>query len=559
MYKLILADDEQEARKGIIERIAWSDHGFELVGEAENGREAYEMAEMTIPDIVITDIRMPFMDGLELATALKKRFPTIRIIILTAYDEFEYAQRAIKLDVAEYVLKPISSKELIEVLLKVKNEIENEKAQRENIQLLTEQYKRALPVLREKYLSSVITGSVPGEHICTRASELGLNLHGKMFVVAVVGIDQTCFDIGNDYKHNGVFEKKNIRYVEDLALPNIAVYNLCKEIAGKEGLAIPFLHDDYVCIIFIFKTNDIQGTFENAFKILEEIRLTTEKYLNYTVTIGLGSFCNHIAMISKSYKNAVSALEYRLIQGSNRIIFIEDIECFHMDKLIFDDNDERALVFSIKLSSENEAKLIIEALFLKIIESKASFKDFQIFLMEILIAIIKASKNLDIDMDRIFGQNRNLFVEMYKFKDINEAKEWFIGICLEVMKWIRIEKRNTCKQLVKQAKEYIHENYDEHDITIERVAKHIHISPSYFSAIFKKETKETYVNYLVNVRMTEAKLLLKNTSLRTLDIAERVGYQDSSYFSYVFKKHCGVSPSLYRNSHLTAKMQQVKE
>lgn len=550
MYKLILADDEQEARKGILEKIAWNELGFEIAGEAENGKEAYEIAETTIPDIVITDIRMPFMDGLELAAALKKRFPTIRIVILTAYDEFEYAQKAIKLDIAEYVLKPVSAKELIDVLLKVKKEIENEKAQRENIQLLTEQYKRALPVLKEKFLSSVITGGVPGDQINIRASELGLDLDGKQYVVAVVGLDQTCFAIGNDNQSIGLNEKKNIRYVEDLALPNIAVYNLCREITAKDNLAIPFLHNDCVCLMFIHKTYDIQGFFESTFKILDEIRLTTEKFTNYTVTIGLGSFCDDIALISKSYKNAVSALEYRLIQGCNRIIFIEDVERLRVDRLLLDENDERALISSIKLSAENEVKLLIDTIFLKVIESKASFKDFQIFLMEILIAIIKSSKSHDIELDRIFGSSRNLFIEMYKFKDIHEAKEWLIGVCLEVMKWIRVEKRNTCKQLVKQAKEYIREKYNENNMTIEKVAKHIHISPSYFSAIFKKETKETFINYLVNTRMTEAKLLLKNTSLRTLDIAEKVGYQDSSYFSYVFKKHCGISPTAYRNNSL---------
>jgi two-component system response regulator YesN len=557
MYKLILADDEQEARKGIIEKIAWSELGFEVAGEAENGREAYDLAEITVPDIVITDIRMPFMDGLELAAALKNRFPTIRIIILTAYDEFEYAQRAIKIDIAEYVLKPVSSNELIEVLLKVKHEIDNEKAQRENNQILLEQFKRALPVLKEKYLSSVITGSVPGEQISIRASELGLDLNGKQFVVAVVGLDQTCFTIGNDNQLMGLYDKKNIRYVEDLALPNMAVFNLCMEIAAKDSLAIPFLHNDCVCLILAYKTNDIQGFVESTFKILDEIRLTIEKFLNFTVTIGLGSFCDEIAMISKSYKNAVSALEYRLIHGCNRIIFIEDIECLHMDKLIFDDHDERALTSSIKLGDDNEVKFIIDALFENVNKAKASFKDFQIFLMEILIVIIKSSKSHDIEMDRIFGSNRNLFVEMYKFRDINEAKEWLIGICSEVMKRIRAEKGNTCRHLVKKAKEFIHENYYDNDLTIEKVAKHIHISPSYFSAIFKKETKETFVNYLVNVRMTEAKLLLRTTEMKTLEIAERVGYLEPSYFSYVFKKHCGISPSLYRNSHLTAKMQQV--
>jgi len=552
MYKLILVDDELEVRKAIADIVPWNELGFEIAGVAENGKEAYEMAEITIPDIVITDIRMPFMDGLELANALKKRFPTIRIVILTAYDEFDYAQQAIKLNVAEYVLKPASSKDLIDILLKVKNDIDREKAQREDVQQLIEQYKKALPVLRENFLSSLITGNIPHGQVYKRATELDLDMNGDTYAVAVIALDKISSGMSNNNRYSVTYETNVERYVEDLALPSMAVFNLCKEIAKKDAKVIPFFHNDSICLIIIHKANDKHEVLDYTFSVLEEIRLSAEKYLRFTITIGLGNISYDISAVSDSYKNALSALDYRLLQGDNRIIFIEDIECLQKNRFLFDENSERALITSIKTGSEKDAERLIEDMFTDITELKVSFKDFQIFLMEILIAIIKASKSLDVDPDAIFGANWNMFAEMQKFKDILEAKKWLKGVYLEIIKRVRLEKGNACKQLVKLAKEYLHGNFNNHDLTIEKVAKHIHISPSYFSAIFKKETKETFVNYLVNIRLTEAKSLLKNTNLKTLDIADRVGYSDPSYFSYVFKKHCGISPSTYRSNTASA-------
>ncbi|BCG59850.1 hypothetical protein PUR_32750 [Paenibacillus sp. URB8-2] len=155
MYKLILAEDEEDVREGIIGQIDWERYGFEVIDHAENGKEAAELIDRVLPDVVVTDIQMPFMNGLQLAEYIRSRHPGTKIIILTGYDEFEYAQRAIKLQIDEYILKPFSSQELIDVLLKVKGTIEAEIAEKENIHVLSEHYRKSLPVLRRPLKKSV--------------------------------------------------------------------------------------------------------------------------------------------------------------------------------------------------------------------------------------------------------------------------------------------------------------------------------------------------------------------------------------------------------------------
>jgi len=155
MYKLILVDDEEDVREGVSQEIDWHAYGFAVLAKAENGKEALDLVERLRPDVVVTDIRMPFMDGLQLAEAVRRQFPATRIIILTGFDEFEYAQKAVKLYIDEYVLKPFSAVELIDALVKVKNRMDEEAAHRENNQLLRESYRKSLPVLREVFLSSL--------------------------------------------------------------------------------------------------------------------------------------------------------------------------------------------------------------------------------------------------------------------------------------------------------------------------------------------------------------------------------------------------------------------
>lgn len=546
MYKLILVDDEEEVRQGILEKIEWDKHGFEIAGEAENGLEALEIAEKVIPDIVITDIKMPFMDGLTLAERFHEKYPTTKIIILTGFDEFEYAKKAIQLNVVEYILKPISSKELTNVLDKIKTKLDEEVAQKKDIEALKESYRKSLPLLREKFLISLINSELAREEIMGEARNYGLRIDGKGFAVALInpGNNDKPVAAGNVYELN---EQENPGALSDRVLSRIAVLNICKEIMDRYNSGIVFLHNDNIALIFISQENDRDAVTGEILQILEEIRVYIQKYHGFTVTIGLGSFCNDIICLNQSYKNAVNALDYSVVLGNNRVIYIEDVEPQGDKRVLFDETKEHVLSSSIKVGSPEEMTETIENLFNYIIIQKASFKDYQIYLLEMLTTILKVAEDMDVNMETLFGANYNLFVEIYKFKDIQEVKVWVSGICTKIKRYISKNRQDTCKLMVKNATDYIKGNYSDSEITIYKVCKYLHISTTYFSTIFKRETRYTFVNYLTHVRMEAAKELLRSTNLKTFEVARAVGYSEPNYFSYCFKKNFGISPSEFRN------------
>lgn len=539
MYKLILVDDEEEVREGIVRKIEWDKIGFEVAGQAENGREALEIAEKTAPDLIITDIKMPFMDGLELSSEIKARFPTTKIIVLTGFDEFEYAQKAIKLNVVEYVLKPVSSQELIDTLIKVKKQIDEEIAQKEDMQSLREYYKSSLPVLKEKFLSLLIMSKLEKSEIQKKSREYGINLDGEGFVVSVVSMDHSVKKLSEDetHSHNG-----NNRLIE------LAMMKICDEIVEKYNLGTAFLYNDCVVVITVSGEWGKESVVNVTFSALEEIRQSVSKFLKHTVTIGVGTVCADSIFIYNSYQSAISALDYRLIMGNNRIIWIEDVEPKSINRIVFDELKAHALTSSIKVGTVEEVTQTIDGLFKDIIEMKASFKDYQIYLLEMLTTILKVARDSDIDMSNVLPSNYNLFVELYKFGDIHEVKHWITGICIKVMDFISKDRQNTSKLLVEKAKEYVMCHFHESDITIDKVCMYLHISSTYFSSIFKRETKTTFINYLTQTRMDKARQLLRTTNMKSFEIAAKVGYSEPNYFSYCFKKKYGISPSEYRNN-----------
>lgn len=535
MYKLVIIEDELILRKNIIKKIEWEKYGFCVVGEAENGRDALDVIDCTNPDVIITDIDMPFMNGLELSKIVTEKCPMTKIIILSGFDDFRYAQQAVELNVVEYVLKPISSEELIKTLVKIKAQIDADKFKKENLEELKEHYLKSLPVMKVNFLSSLLIGKQRKEGILNKAAYYNINLTGKLFACAVVNIDN------NKLTENDL--------MEDVAeLNRYGVFNIMEEVICKYSMGIVFSRDDYIVAIMKNDEKNIEYMVNKIFRVLEEVRQCIEKYMKFTVTIGVGSLCTNIENINESFLGGLSALEYRIVAGTNKLIYIEDLEPEKMKKMIFDDNKEHMLLSSIKFGTEKDIHSAIEFLFVEISEIKTSFSDYQIYLIEILAAIIKMSKDLKLDFLLSLNPNYNIFVEIFKFNTIGEVKEWFEKICVKLMKSIGYRRKNSGKILVDKAKEYIKENYTDSELCLNKVSSFIHISPNYFGNIFKNETGETFVNYLLQLRMETAKDILCSTNYKNCQIAERVGFSDQYYFSHCFKKYFKNSPNEVRHS-----------
>lgn len=547
MYKLLLVEDEEDVRDGLVEEIDWVSYGFQVVDTAENGREAAELIDKHIPDVVVTDIQMPFMDGLQLAGWIREHYPTTKIIILTGFDEFEYAQKAIKLQIDEYVLKPFSSQELIEVVLKVKQQMDAEMSEKENVQVLMDHYRKSIPVLRELFLSQLVSRRMSSEEIREKSSSYGMELDGHSFMASVIRID---------YVHNHLELQKDsvkaissgsLKYSEDRYLQLFAVLNIAEEICQRvEGFKV-FIHLEDCVLLSALPEQEQSLAAQRTLAVLEEIRMNVHKYLKLTLTAGAGTVCVRPGEIHQSYQKAMQALDYRLILGNDRVIWIGDVESEHFESLSFDEMKEQSLIRCIKVGTQEELDEILANLFTGLHMTQLSVQECQVYLMEILTCVMKIAKEFSVEIEELFGAGTYPFAEIYKYNNLQEVRQWMGAICLKLMISIAQGRQTGYNQLVENAKEYIRLHYQDSDISINKVCKHLHISTGYFSSIFKKEVKMTFVNYLMHIRMEAAKESLRSTDQKTFEIAEAVGFSDPNYFSFCFRKKFGISPKEYRN------------
>ncbi|MNO12268.1 putative response regulatory protein [compost metagenome] len=554
MYKLILVDDEEDVREGLLELIDWTSLGYDIMDTAENGREASEIVEKHVPDVVVTDIQMPFMNGLELSEWIREHYPATKIIILTGYEEFEYAQKAIRLGIDEYILKPFSAGELAAVLDKVKNQLDEELAAKENVQLLTEHYRSNLPILRNLFLSSLVTRKLELREIREKSQHYDLNLKGGAYVVSVIRIDSLVTRAMDQTGSEAAEGTLSLRDTADTQLQLFAILNIVDEVIQRNPQDKVFIYHDEVVLFSVFgnvTSGELNGGLTPTLNLLEEIRFNVERYLKLTVTIGVGSSISDIDRVYLSFQEAERALDYRVILGSNKVIWIEDVESRQFPTITFDETKEKELIRCLKVGGDEELIQLLDELFAGVVDSKISLQDFHMYMLMMLTAVIKAAQEVHVDLEQLFDGGLLFLTQLSKFTNAVEAKSWFLAMCMELKNSIASQRQSSYNLLVDEAKEYIREHYGEQDLTITKVCKQLHISTGYFSSIFKKETKLTFVNYLMNVRMEAAQNLLRLTDLKAFEIADQVGYADPNYFSFCFRKRFGISPKEYRSGAKT--------
>lgn len=526
LYKLIIVDDEEEIRLGVIKKINWEDHGFVVVGDAENGQEALELTEKLHPDVIMTDIKMPFMDGLELGKRIADIMPSTKIIIFSGSDDLEYAHQAIKINVAEYVLKPINSLELIDVLKRLKETLDKEYNNKSNVEILEKHYLESIPVIREQLLVGALEGRITKKHWQENEKKLGLDFITQYLCVALINIDGLPKD-------------------KDMGLVSISIKNIVDETMGNycNFISFPYL-DKIVVLLSFYKKDNILS----IIKGLNEVCKIFECVFGSTISIGIGRIYNDINEISFSYRTAQSALAYRPILGKGKTIYFDDVEPDNSIQLQFEDQEEIKFLNSIKLSNKEDIKIEVDNIFKKIEESLVPLEKYRIYLMEVVTSMIKLIQSHNIEVNNILGDEFNFYTYLDEFNSIVEIKDWFIQKSIALNGIIKKERVNSSKILIEKAKEYIKNNYKDYEISVEKLCSNLHVSPTYFSTIFKKETDMSFVNYLTDVRLDEAIKLLNTTDDKTYIIATKVGYQEANYFSYVFKKKFGIAPSRYRKN-----------
>ena len=540
LYRIILVDDEEEVRQSIIKKIDWEDAGFSVVGDAENGQEALEKVEALEPDVILTDIRMPYMDGLSLAERVRQRYPSIKIVIFSGYDEFEYAKQAIKLNVTEYILKPVNVEELTAILKRIKSNLDEEIEQKRNVSLLRENYRRNLPILREQFLNELVGGTASSQNMEERLMEYHIPLAGaKKWVAAAIDIGKEALGAGRELPLHRERDLIPIS-VKQLFGEKLEQYCRCAVFTSSRASG-----SELALIAAIDGENSQTGLIDVLGDICKEIR----KILEVPVTVGIGHSCQDLKDIGGSYKSAMDALGYKAIVGAGGTIYINDVEPVSSGLLRFDSRAEAALMAAVKFGPREQIEEAVRAVVDKMIDAKVHFSQCQAYMLSISSSMIQMIQQYELDITQLSeGDAADTFAIIPKMVKVEDFSRWLLSMALHINQAMNQERDNTMKQVIQKAKEYIMENYQDPDLSVEKICRQLHLSTAYFSTMFKKETGQAYIAYLTQVRLDKAVELLNKTDDKTYVIAAKVGYQEQNYFSYVFKKRFGISPTKFRGA-----------
>lgn len=532
MYKVILVDDESVVRDGLKNTIDWQKHGFALAGDYANGREAWDAIEDAKPDLVISDISMPFMDGLELTGLIAANYPYIKVLILTGYDEFEYAQQAIRLKVSDFLLKPITAAEIRELLDKVRAEMDQEKQRREDLTRLHSQLHQSLPLLKERFLERLVAIGLSRPEIEERFAYFGIPAASPPYLALAADID----DFGDRETH--------FSDAHDAEFLRFAAFNIFEETVQHREDVLLFRTREERMVAVLYGHEDESALSEQAFGIAEEVRHLVNRFLGFTLTIGIGRPCASAEQLPQSYRGALSALDYRFLMGKNRVLGIADLEGEPVAARSPDEGSRR-LAAAVRTGSAAEACAHIEDSVRELKRSRLPIEACFLHMQKLVLTLMDVMQELGI---RSGSEALPLWLtDVYKFKTLDEIERWLKEIVSAITNAAASSRSRFIREQVGKATAYIEANYSSDRLTLQEICRHVLMSTSHFSQMFKQHTGETFIEYLTRVRMDKAKTLLRTTPLKFYEIAGQVGYADPNYFSLLFKKHAGLSPRDFRD------------
>ena len=530
--KVFLVEDEVIIRSGVKKSINWEQEGYEFVGEASDGELAYPMILKEKPDILITDIRMPFMDGLELSRLVKKELPDIKILILSGYDEFEYAKKAIKIGVTEYLLKPISAAKLTEVLNAVAETIRQENEEKNLLETYFAEMRENTERDKMRLFEKLLMGDLSMGEILEAGERFGMNLGASCYKIVLFKI------LANLENH--VYAEQMVdacSSVEQAASMMEGVYVFQR---GVEGWA------------FLLTAQDEKSMEESAKILYQNLKQAMKNYTQLEYFGGIGSTVPRIRSLKQSFREADRAFAARFVEETNQIISQKEFEKSQMEEglkmqgVVQIGKSREMLQKFLSNGTREEVKAFSDAYISRIEEENIrSTMVRQYVVIDVCIVVLSFCERIS-SANRLQEEAEELQKMMQKIHSLSEIKKYVVRLLNEAIELRDAESGRRYSDLIAAAKKEIENHYMTEEISLNTVAISVGMSPSYFSSIFSKEAGKTFVEYLTEVRIEKAKEFLMCSSMKTSEIGYEVGYKDPHYFSYIFKKVQGCSPKEYR-------------
>ncbi|MBO4459557.1 MAG: response regulator [Clostridiales bacterium] len=532
LFKVFICEDESIVREGLRDMIPWEKYGFEFVGDAPDGEMALPMIRKLKPDVLITDITMPFMDGLSLSKTVTKELPNIKIIVISGYSDFEYARKAIEIGVEQYLLKPVTKTDMIAALEGTRKKIIEENEQKDYVKLYEQEFKKFERLSHRVFFEKLVEGSLSVQEIYEEADKLHLNLSADSYNIVIFSIrdlDQSTYS-GDA---SGVTENLLNEFLQypDYILFRCNLFSYAVLIKGDEE-SLKRMEDK--CVKIITRACEEAGG-----------------RLDWHVAVGVAT--NRLSGLSSCYQDANRAFAYRHIFPMQHIFTSEQLK---PEQYVSDDSeinkidagkfDPMIIRYFVQTGTINEVGTFTEE-YMQSIENSVHSLLFRYYLLvSIRVNVELALKEADVDSEQILDS-----LPTFDMNTKAEEVKGYLNDILQVAIQMRdAEAQKKGNDIIDNAVKYINEHYADEDISLDSVAEEINISANYLSALFSNKVGLSFVEYITKKRMARAKILLRNTSKRSGEIANEIGYKDPRYFSFVFKKNQGCTPSQYRNGEI---------
>ncbi len=542
MLKIFLAEDEVIVRETIKRMIPWEELGFELVGEAADGEMALPLLIRQKPDLLITDIKMPFMDGLTLAKLAKKELPELKIVILSGYDDFNYAKQAINIGVEDYLLKPITKNALFERISEIRSRYEHEKTQKEYYEKFQREMQAYEKNSSRDFFEALVRGSMDMMEVYKKAEKLGVDIVAEAYNILIFTMNSE-EDFSGQKEGYSEWEAESLEMLEEFFSGHPSAM-LFRSNIFSYGVLLKGQKESIKEI-----TKECVGKIQGILKRKESKR---EWFL------AVGQPVERLSQIKKSYHTASRAFSQRYLYVEN-ILYYDEMEMMEHRSGQADTNDnaylkkvdvnalnpailQKFLSNGIQEETENFVKDYFYAIGQEPMESLV-FRNYVI--LNVRFSVITFLKGLGCDTEGMEPENTEEILAE-SGKNIESAIAYAEKMVSQAITIRDQNSGNKNRSILKTAVDFIESHYMEEEISLNTVANVANVSANHFSALFSQNMGQTFIEYLTSLRMNKAKELLRCTGMRSSEIAGEIGYKDAHYFSYLFKKTQGMTPSDYR-------------
>lgn len=539
MLKVIIVEDEDLLRDGLSTCVNWEKLGCELAGAAEDGIKALALMEKVSPDVVITDIKMPHMDGIELSEQIREKYPRIKIVIISGYDEFEYARRALKAGVSEYILKPVNLEQLDTVMKSITETILAEREKEREILKLKDMSQQGLGTIRQTLFSKILLRKQSPEELGDLVSQIGEHVNGKYYSVGI--LEQQNFPIVSidcDYleiiEMDRAFEQMVNRCLQDYEVTEEGNHVEILRSSNCERLFC-IVHNSAQEVKKIIK--DISSLFDVKRDDMEHLQLT------------FGCVSRELTGLYKSFLNARGSCEKKFLENWSQILHTDGKASSTIQHMNY---DAQALFFEVRSGTGEGIASCLEEFRESLSREKiVSYMQIVMIVSNLYFELIKLPEEVGANIQDIIGDPMEAFHRIIEKRKRHEMIEEIGKVCAQIHEYFGSVSGAKMQGVLKRILEYIDTHYMEEDLAMKDAADYAYISVSYLSLILKKEIGKIFIEYLTEVRIEKAKNCLLHTNMKNYEVANACGYSTPAYFSTVFKGVCGVSPSAFRKENQT--------